>query len=83
MFLTWYSPEAIAASLPSGLLLWTVTSLFIGIAAYVNTFVAQYFGAKEFDELSEKGCGEADNGPGKLPDTGPVANCNGELSWGN
>ncbi len=47
MFLTWYSPEAIAASLPAGLLNWTLISLFIGVAAYVNTFVSQYYGAKQ------------------------------------
>ncbi len=48
MFLTWYSPAAIAASLPAGLANWTFVSLFIGTAAYVNTFVAQYFGAKRY-----------------------------------
>jgi len=47
MFLTWYSPEAIAASLPAGLLNWTLISFFVGVAAYANTFVAQYFGAKQ------------------------------------
>lgn len=46
MFLTWYSPEAIAASGPSGLLNFTFMALFIGTAATVGTFVAQYSGAK-------------------------------------
>jgi MATE family multidrug resistance protein len=46
MFLTWHSPQAIAASMPSGMANWTLVSLFVGIAAYVNTFVAQYYGAK-------------------------------------
>lgn len=51
MFLTWYSPESIAASLPAGLVNWTLMSLLIGTAAYVNTFVAQYFGAKKPERI--------------------------------
>jgi MATE family multidrug resistance protein len=45
MFLTWYSPEAVAASMPAGLLNFTFISIFQGIAGYVGTFVAQYYGA--------------------------------------
>ena len=45
MFLSWYSPEAIAAAMPAGMLNFCIMSLFIGTAGYVNTFVAQYFGA--------------------------------------
>jgi MATE family, multidrug efflux pump len=45
IFLTWYSTEALAAAMPAGLLHWTVMSIFIGTATYVNTFVAQYDGA--------------------------------------
>jgi MATE family multidrug resistance protein len=45
MFLAWYSPEAIAAAMPAGMLNFCIMSLFIGTAGYVNTFVAQYFGA--------------------------------------
>ncbi len=45
MFLTWYSPEAVAASMPAGLLNFTLISIFQGIAGYVGTFVAQYHGA--------------------------------------
>ena len=45
MFLAWYSPEAIAAAMPSGILNYTVMSFFIGTASYVSTFVAQYHGA--------------------------------------
>lgn len=47
MFLSWYSPEAIAAAVPAGLASFSMLCFFIGTAAYVNTFVAQYFGAKE------------------------------------
>jgi len=52
MFLTWYSPEAIAASVPGGILSFTLMCLFIGTAAYVNPFVAQYYGAKQFDRIA-------------------------------
>lgn len=51
MFLTWYSSEAIAASMPAGMANWTIVSLFVGTAAYVNTFVAQYFGAKRPERI--------------------------------
>ncbi len=45
MFLTWYSPDAVAASAPAGVLNYTLMSVFIGAAGYVSTFVAQYHGA--------------------------------------
>lgn len=51
MFLSWYSPEAIAASMPSGILYFTILSLFLGTASYVNTFVAQYHGAAQPDRI--------------------------------
>jgi len=53
MFLTWYSPEAIAAAAPGGIVSFTLMCLFIGTAAYVNTFVAQYFGAKQYDKIAQ------------------------------
>lgn len=45
MFLSWYSAEAIAASMPAGILNFTVMSIFLGTAGYTGIFVAQYFGA--------------------------------------
>lgn len=51
MFLTWYSQEAIAASMPASMVSWTVTSLFVGTASYINTFVAQYYGAKRYTRI--------------------------------
>ena len=51
MFLTWYSPETIAAAMPSGILNFTLMSLFIGTAGYVSTFVAQYYGAKQYENI--------------------------------
>ena len=47
MFLAWYSPETIAAAMPAGMSSFAMLCLFIGTAAYVNTFVAQYYGADE------------------------------------
>jgi len=41
VFMTWVSTDALAAGLPAGLLSWTVMSVPLGIASYVNTFVAQ------------------------------------------
>ena len=45
IFLTWYSTDALAASLPAGMTNFVFVSLFFGTAAYVNTFIAQYIGA--------------------------------------
>ncbi len=46
LLLTWYSTDALAAALPAGMMHWTVMSIPVGIVLYVNTFVAQYDGAK-------------------------------------
>lgn len=51
MFVTWYSSEAIAAAMPAGILNFTLSSFFIGTASYVNTFVAQYYGARRYDRI--------------------------------
>jgi MATE family multidrug resistance protein len=51
MFLSWYSPEAIAATMPAGMMSFAVMSLFLGTASYVSTFIAQYYGAKRFDRI--------------------------------
>jgi len=45
IFLAWYSPEAVAAATPAGILTLTIMSLFFGTAGYVTSFVAQYDGA--------------------------------------
>ena len=52
MLLTWYSPEAIAAYVPGGVLSFTLMCLFIGTAAYVNPFVAQYYGAEKYNRIA-------------------------------
>lgn len=51
MFLSWYSPQAIAAAMPAGMASFAVMSLFLGTATYVSTFVAQYYGAKRFNRI--------------------------------
>ncbi len=51
VFLTWYSAESIAASLPAGWVNSTIVSLFVGTASYVSTFVAQYYGAKRMKKI--------------------------------
>ncbi|MDX1944611.1 MAG: MATE family efflux transporter [Pirellulaceae bacterium] len=45
MFLTWYSKPAMAAALPAGMFFWVLICFPQGIASFVNTFVAQYYGA--------------------------------------
>lgn len=52
MFLMWYSTDALAAAMPSGLLHWTLMSISIGTAGYVNTFVAQYDGAQRHEDVA-------------------------------
>jgi MATE family multidrug resistance protein len=51
IFLTWYSPEAVAAAMPSGLLNFTIMSFFLGIAGYVSTFAAQYYGSGQHQRI--------------------------------
>lgn len=51
MFVSWHSSEAIAAAMPAGILNWTIMSLFVGIAGYVTTFVAQYHGARQPERI--------------------------------
>jgi MATE family multidrug resistance protein len=45
MFLTWHSPESLAAAMPAGMVNFAILSIFIATAGYVSTFVAQYHGA--------------------------------------
>jgi MATE family multidrug resistance protein len=45
MFLTHYSLNAVAAAMPAAMLQFTLISFPLGVASYVNTFVAQYQGA--------------------------------------
>lgn len=51
MFLSRYSADAIAASMPAGMLNFSIMSFFMGTAGYVSTFIAQYYGAKKIDKI--------------------------------
>ena len=51
LFLSWFSPEAIAAAMPAGMLQFTLLSIFIGTAGYSSTFVAQYYGATRSESI--------------------------------
>ncbi len=51
IFLANYSVDAIAAALPGGIASFTSISFFMGVAAYTNTFVAQYSGAGAPDRV--------------------------------
>jgi multidrug resistance protein, MATE family len=44
LFLARYSPDALAACVPAGLLSFTLVCFFFGAVTYTNTFVSQYFG---------------------------------------
>lgn len=50
LFLSWYSADAIAAIVPSGMAATLVTSFFQGTAGYTSTFVAHYVGARQGDK---------------------------------
>jgi MATE family multidrug resistance protein len=51
VFLANYSLEAIAAALPAGIVSFLFTCFFMGVAGYVNVFIAQYMGAGKFDRV--------------------------------
>lgn len=51
MFLAWYSPDAAAASMAGGMLYFCLFAIFFGTAGYVNTFVAQYTGARHDERV--------------------------------
>ena len=51
IFLAWYSPQAIAAAPPAGILNFMILSLFINTCGYAGTFVAQYHGAGRDDRI--------------------------------
>ena len=44
VFLAHYSPDALAACVPAGILSFTFLCFFMGTATYTNAFVAQYYG---------------------------------------
>ncbi|MBR5151754.1 MAG: hypothetical protein IKW71_02860, partial [Elusimicrobiaceae bacterium] len=42
MFLAWYSPQALAACVPGGMLAMTFGALFVGLSGYTNVFISQF-----------------------------------------
>jgi MATE family multidrug resistance protein len=51
MFLTWYSQDAIAASMPAGMVNFTIICIFLGTVSYADVFVAQYYGAGRYEKI--------------------------------
>jgi MATE family multidrug resistance protein len=45
IFLTWYSPEAVAGAVTGLFATWSVIALFTGTGEYLTAFIAQYLGA--------------------------------------
>lgn len=52
IFLGRYSVEAIAAALPAGILAFLFISFFMGVASYINVFIAQYTGAARPEKVA-------------------------------
>ncbi|MDR2422991.1 MAG: MATE family efflux transporter, partial [Deltaproteobacteria bacterium] len=46
LFLSRYSMDSIAAALPAGVIKFSITAIFMGVASYTGVFAAQYTGAK-------------------------------------
>ena len=51
LFLTWYSPDAVAGAVTALFAVWTFVGLCIGTGEYATTFVAQYYGARRHDRI--------------------------------
>jgi MATE family multidrug resistance protein len=51
LFLTWYSPEAVAGAVTGLFAVWSVIALFTGTGEYLTTFVAQYLGAGRSERI--------------------------------
>jgi MATE family multidrug resistance protein len=51
LFLTWYSPEAMAGAVTGLFATFSVLGLFIGTGEYLTTFIAQYFGAGRHERI--------------------------------
>jgi MATE family multidrug resistance protein len=51
IFLLWYSPTAVAASMPAAMLQFMLVCFPLGVASYVNTFISQYNGAGQQEKI--------------------------------
>ena len=47
MFLAWYSPQALGACVPGGMLAMTFGALFVGLSGYTNVFISQFNALKK------------------------------------
>ncbi len=47
MFLAWYSPDALGACVPGGLLAMTFGALFVGLSGYTGVFISQFNARKK------------------------------------
>ena len=47
MFLAWYSPEALGACVPGGMLAMTFGALFVGLSGYTSVFISQFNARKK------------------------------------
>ncbi len=52
LYLSWYDTRTIAAAMPGGILSFTMVCLFMGTARFTNTFVAQFYGAKDYERCA-------------------------------
>lgn len=52
MFLAWYSPAALQAAVPAGILFFTLVCGFMATAAFANSLVAQYYGSGDLRSCS-------------------------------
>lgn len=52
MFLAWYSPAALQAAVPAGILFFTLVCGFMSTAALANSLVAQYYGSGDLHSCS-------------------------------
>jgi MATE family multidrug resistance protein len=52
MFLAWYSPAALQAAVPGGILFFTLVCGFMSTAAFANSLVAQYYGSGDLKSCS-------------------------------
>ncbi len=51
LFLTWYSPEAVAGAVTGLFTVWALVGLFIGTGEYLTAFIGQYYGARRHERI--------------------------------
>ncbi|MDR0820754.1 MAG: MATE family efflux transporter [Endomicrobium sp.] len=51
LFLAWYSNTAYVASVPAGLLNCSIMDIFIGTVSYIDVFISQYNGEKNYKAI--------------------------------